>query len=106
VRYRIAWRAMPNDLPPWVCRLSAGATLAGRGLFRKLGVGLSAVLRLAAGRAAEPSAAIIDSRTLRFDAGARPTRRFYDGAKRKRGSRLHMALDTLGHLLALHACQR
>jgi transposase len=26
----------------------------------------------------------------------------YDGAKRKRGSKLHMAVDTLGHLLALH----
>jgi hypothetical protein len=26
----------------------------------------------------------------------------YDGAKRKRGSKLHLAVDTLGHLLALH----
>ena len=53
------------------------------------------------GRAAEPSAAILDSRTLRSspDSG---TRGGYDGAKRKKGSKLHMAVDTLGHLLALH----
>jgi transposase len=47
-----------------------------------------------------PTAAIIDSRTLRSnpDSG---TRAGYDGAKRKRGSKLHLAVDTLGHLLAL-----
>ncbi|GJD78484.1 IS5 family transposase ISMdi26 [Methylobacterium gregans] len=59
------------------------------------------MLRLAAGREAEPSAAILDSRTLRAtpESGERAG---YDGAKRKEGSKLHMAVDTLGHLLALH----
>ncbi|GJD78995.1 hypothetical protein GCM10007886_38170 [Methylobacterium gregans] len=59
------------------------------------------MLRLAAGREAEPSAAILDSRTLRAlpESGERAG---YDGAKRKQGSKLHMAVDTLGHLLALH----
>ena len=44
---------------------------------------------------------IIDSRTLRStpESGSRAG---YDGAKRKRGSKLHLAVDTLGHLLALH----
>jgi len=62
---------------------------------------LRAVLRLAAGHKAEPSAAIIDSRTLRStpESGERAG---YDGAKRKKGSNIHMAVDTLGHLLALH----
>ncbi len=61
----------------------------------------TAFLRLAAGRKAEPSAAILDSRTLRStpESGAPAG---YDGAKRKRGSKLHLAVDTLGHLLALH----
>jgi len=59
------------------------------------------VLRLAAGRNEEPTAAIIDSRTLRSSPES-GTRAGYDGAKRKRGSKLHMAVDTLGHLLALH----
>lgn len=59
------------------------------------------MLRIASGRAAEPTAAIIDSRTLRSTPESGP-RAGYDGSKRKRGSKLHMAVDTLGHLLALH----
>jgi transposase len=50
---------------------------------------------------AEPTAAIIDSRTLR-STPENGQRAGYDGAKRKRGSKVHMAVDTLGHLLALH----
>src|SRR5213079_957463 len=49
----------------------------------------------------DPSAAILDSRTLRSspESGARAG---YDGAKRKKGSKVHAAVDTLGQLLALH----
>ena len=56
---------------------------------------------MAAGRNAEPTAAIFDSRTLRSTPES-GTRAAYDGAKRKRGSKLHLAVDTLGHMLALH----
>ena len=67
---------------------------------------LRAVLRLAAGRNREPSAAIFDSRTLQStpESGHRAG---YDGAKRRRGSKLHAAVDTLGNLLARprHPCQ-
>ncbi len=59
------------------------------------------MLRLASGRSEEPTAAIIDSRTLRSTPES-GTRAGSDGAKRKRGSKVHMAVDTLGHLLALH----
>lgn len=61
---------------------------------------LRAVLRLAAGRAEEPTAAVLDSRTLRStpESGARAA---WDGYKRTRGSKPHLAVDTLGHLLAL-----
>jgi transposase len=71
------------------------------GCFEALVGDLRAVLRLAAGREAEPTAAIIDSRTLRStpESGERAG---YDGEKRKKGSKIHMAVDTLGHLLALH----
>ena len=71
------------------------------GCFDALADDLHAVLRLTAGRRAEPSAAILDSRTLRstLESGVRFG---YDGVKRKQGSRLRMAVDTLGHLLALH----
>ena len=61
---------------------------------------LRAVMRVAAGRKAEPIAAIPDSWTLRATSESGP-RAGYDGAKRKRGSKVHMAVDTLGHLLTL-----
>jgi transposase len=58
------------------------------------------VLRLAEGRAAEPTAAILDSRTVQSspESGARAG---YDGHKKRKGSKVHLAVDTLGHLLAL-----
>lgn len=101
IRYGIAWRAMPNDLPPWSAVYQQTQRWLAAGCFETLAQDLRAVLRLAAGRTAEPTAAIIDSRTLRStpESGQRAG---YDGAKRKRGSKLHMAVDTLGHLLALH----
>ncbi len=62
---------------------------------------LRLLLRLAEGRHVMPSAAIFDSRTLQAtpESGSRAG---YDGAKRRRGSKVHLAVDTLGHLLALH----
>lgn len=61
---------------------------------------VSTARRLAAGRNAEPTAVIIDSRTLRStpESGERAG---YDGGKRKKGSKIHIAVDTLGHLLVL-----
>jgi hypothetical protein len=59
------------------------------------------LLRLAKGRKAHLSAAILDSRTLRSTRESGP-RTGYDGAKRKRGSKVHRAVDILGYLLALH----
>ena len=60
---------------------------------------LRKVLRLVAGRHTEPSAVIPDGRTLQStpESGARAG---YDGHKRKKGSKVHAAVDTLGHLLA------
>ena len=71
------------------------------GCFDALAEDLRTVLRLTAGRNAQPSAVILDSRTLRSspESGERAG---YDGAKRKKGAKLHLAVDTLGHLLALH----
>lgn len=101
IRYGIAWRVMPNDFPPWAAVYQQSQRWLTAGCFGTLAQDLRALLRVAAGRAQEPTAAIIDSRTLRStpESGARAG---YDGAKRKRGSKVHMAVDTLGHLLALH----
>ncbi len=83
---------------PCTSRRSAGGSA---GCFEAIVDDLRAILRLAQGRNEEPSAAIFDSRTLQSspESGHRAG---YDGAKRRRGSKVHLAVDTLGHLLALH----
>jgi transposase len=72
------------------------------GCFEAMLHDLRALLRLAQGRRAAPSAAILDSQTLQStpESGGHAG---YDGGKRKRGSKVHVAVDTLGHLLALVA---
>jgi len=95
------WRYMPHDLPPWYTVYQQMQRWLAAGCFEMLSDDLRAVLRLAAGRSEEPSAAILDSRTLRSspESGERAG---YDGAKRKNGSKLHLAVDTMGHPLAVH----
>ena len=101
LRYGIAWRAMPKDFPPWAAVYQQMQRWMAAQCFDALAQDLRALLRLAAGRKEEPAAAIIDSRTLRSTPESGP-RAGYDGAKRKRGSNVHLAVDMLGHLLALH----
>ncbi|HEX3053051.1 MAG TPA: IS5 family transposase [Aggregatilineaceae bacterium] len=101
VRGGIAWRMMPNDLPPWHTVYQQMQRWLKAGVFEAMVHDLREVLRLAAGRNTQPSAAIFDSRTLQSspESGERAG---YDGAKRRKGSKTHMAVDTLGHLLALY----
>jgi hypothetical protein len=70
------------------------------GCFERIVEDVQSLLRQFAGRKGQPTAAVIDSRTLQStpEIGARAA---YDGAKRRKGSKVHIAVDTLGHLLAL-----
>jgi transposase len=101
VRTGMQWRMMPHDLPPWDIVYQQARRWLAAGCFEAIVHDLRALLRLAAGRAPEPTAAILDSRTLQStpESGGRSG---YDGAKRRKGSKTHVAVDTLGHLLALH----
>jgi len=94
------WRQMPHDLPPWYTVYQQTQRWLRAGVFEDLVHDLRAVLRLAEGRDEAPSAIILDGRTLQSspESGARAG---YDGAKRRKGSKVHLAVDTLGHLLAL-----
>src|SRR5918998_679701 len=94
------WRMLPNDLPPWTAVYQQTQRWLNAGVFESLVQDVRMLLREIADRAPQPSAAILDSRTLQSspESGARAG---YDGAKRKRGSKVHIAVDTLGQLLAL-----
>jgi transposase len=95
------WRLMSNDLPPWEAVYQQMQRWLQARVFEAIVHDLRVVLWLTEGRQEQPSAAIFDSRTLQSAAESGP-RAGYNGAKRKRGSKVHMAVDTLGHLLALH----
>jgi len=100
VRTGSPWRYMANDLPPWEVVYQQGQRWINAGVFESMVHDLRELLRMAAGRDPQPSAAIFDSRTLQSTPESGP-RAGYDGAKRKKGSKVHVAVDTLGHLLAL-----
>ena len=101
VRSGAPWRMLPHDFPPWEAVYQQTQRWLSAGAFEAMVHDLRALLRLAKGRDKEPTAAILDSRTLR-STPENGNRSGYDGAKRKRGSKVHAAVDTLGHLLALH----
>ncbi len=100
VRAGAPWRMLPNDLPPWEAVYQQTQRWLTAGVFEAMVDDLRGLMRVAAGRKEQPTGAIFDSRTLQSspESGARAG---YDGAKRRKGSKVHVAVDTLGQLLAL-----
>jgi transposase len=100
VRTGAAWRYLPGDFPPWAAVYQQTQRWIKAGCFTLIVQDLRELLRTAAGRKAQPTAVIFDGRTVQSspESGERAG---YDGHKRKKGSKIHMAVDTLGHLLAL-----
>ena len=94
------WRLLPGDFPPWYVVEQQSKRWIKAGVFEAMVHDLRMILRLLEERAEQPSAAVLDGRTLQSspESGGRAG---YDGYKRKKGSKVHIAVDTLGHLLAL-----
>src|SRR3954447_5929106 len=84
------WRWMPHDLPPWPTVYQQTQRWLEAGSFEAIVHDLRAL----------PTAVVFDSQTLQStpESGGHGG---YDGYKRKKGSKVHIAVDTLGHLLAL-----
>jgi len=101
VRSGAHWRMMPHEFPPWPAVYQQMQRWLRAGCFEAMVHDLRELLREYTGRKARPSAVVLDSRTLQStpESGARAG---YDGAKRRKGAKVHAAVDTLGHLLALH----
>ena len=100
VRAGCPWRLMAHDLPPWRVVYEQTQRRNQAGCFEDMAHDLRVLLRVLGDRAGAPSAVILDSRTLQStpESGARAG---YDGYKRRKGSKIHAAVDMLGHLLAL-----
>lgn len=101
VKTGVPWRWLPHDFPPWEAVYQQTQRWLRAGVFEAMAHDLRVLLREQAGRTCSPTAVVLDSRTLQStpESGGRGG---YDGAKRRKGSKVHLAVDTLGHLLALH----
>ena len=96
------WRMLPHDFPPWAAVYQQSRRWLDAGVFDTLTDDLRTLLRQMHGRDPEPTACVLDSRTLQStpESGARAG---YDAGKRRKGTKVHLAVDTLGHPLAVHA---
>jgi transposase len=100
VRTGSPWRYMPHDLPPYYTVYQQTQRWLRAGVFEAMVADLRALIRLGEGKSVDPTAAIFDSRTLQGSV-ENGDRGGYDGHKRKKGTKLHLAVDTLGEFLAL-----
>jgi len=100
VRSGSPWRYLPNDFPRWDAVYQQTQRWLRAGCFEAMVHDLRLALRVLHERNPAPSAAIYDSRLLAStpESGQRAG---YNGHKRRKGSKVHIAVDTLGHLLAL-----
>lgn len=101
IRTGAPWRMLPHDLPPWAAVYQQTQRWMRAGVFETMVHDLRVLIRVASGRARQPTAAIFDGRTIQSTAES-GERAGYDGHKRRKGSKTHMAVDTLGLLLAVH----
>ena len=94
------WRYLPGDFPPRPAVYQQARRRLAAGAFEAMAHDLRELLRIAADRNPAPSAVVLDARTVQStpESGRRAG---YDGHKRRKGSKIHAAVDTLGHLLAL-----
>ena len=96
-----AWRYLPADFPPWQTVYGYFAAWRDDGTLARLHDQLRTLVRAAAGRNAEPTAAVIDSKSVRAADTVPKATRGWDNAKKVNGRKRHIAVDTMGLVLAM-----
>jgi transposase len=96
----VQWRYLPENFPPYHAVYQQARRWIRAGVLESMAGDLRKLLRMLQDRSMTPRAVILDGRTLQSvpESGARAG---YDGYKRRKGSKAHVAVDTLGHLLAV-----
>jgi putative transposase len=94
-----AWRYLPADFPPWQTVYGYFATWRDDGTLARLHSQLRAQVRTAAGRNVQPTAAVIDSQSVRAADTVPRASRGWDAAKKVNGRKRHIAVDVLGLVL-------
>jgi putative transposase len=100
VRGGIPWRMLPQDFPNWKSVYHYFRAWKLSGLWQRLNDRLRKRVRRAAGRQVQPSAAILDSQSVKTTEVGGPERG-YDAGKKVRGRKRHLLVDTLGLLLVV-----
>jgi transposase len=101
VRNGIEWRALPVDFPPWEAVYAFFQRWNARGLPQRLADRLRHRLRVRARRDAQPSAAIVDSQSVKAAETVGAGSRGFDSGKKINGRKRHLAVDVNGFLLAV-----
>lgn len=96
-----AWQLLPHDFPPYKTVYDYYAKWEADGTTAQIHDLLRGKVREQAGRAAEPTAAIIDAQVVKTSSNVAEGSQGYDAGKRTKGRKRHIATDTLGLLLVL-----
>jgi transposase len=103
-RTGIAWKYLPHDFPPHSTVYYYYAAWRDEGIFAQLNVELTALARAKEGRAPEPTAAIIDTQSVKTSTNPPLETQGTDAAKLIVGRKRSIATDALGLLLAVIVC--